>query len=190
MSTEKTTSTDAGETGTRDAIAAGALAGLLGGVVMALAMMIRADAIGTGFWLPMRSIAATWYGVDALIAGAGAVAIGIATHLAVSAGWGALFGFASGEERSTGVSFLIGVAYALGIWGVMTYLALPWFNGTFEARLALQPFWFWFGLHLLFGGTLGILTPAFAYSLIHDKEWVARERTADRSEGTPAGPNA
>ncbi|MFB6350420.1 MAG: hypothetical protein ABEN55_05665 [Bradymonadaceae bacterium] len=145
-----------------EAVGAGAIAGLIGGTVMALAAMIRAAIIGAGFWLPMQNVAAVWYGVGAYLADGGSVFVGLVTHLAISAGWGALYGVFVDRETSIGASMGMGLLYGASVWLLMTYIALPLFNSTMAARVEIQPFWFWFGIHLLFGGTIGILTPAFA----------------------------
>jgi hypothetical protein len=48
----------------RGVIIGGGIAGMLAGIPMAAAAMFYAAANGSGFWLPVRSIAATWYGAN------------------------------------------------------------------------------------------------------------------------------
>ena len=69
----------------RGVIIGGGIAGILAGIVMAMAAMFYAAANGSGFWLPVRSIAATWYGANALVGGAGVLIVGLVTHLGTSA---------------------------------------------------------------------------------------------------------
>lgn len=183
MADDEETMSEEGKAGTRRAVAAGALAGLLGGLVMALASMLRSDAAGAGFWLPMRNIAAVWYGVEALIAGTGAILVGLLTHTVVSAAWGGLFGFAAGRDSSIGIALLMGLGYGIAVLLVMTLGILPWLNETMAARVALQPIWFWLGVHLLFGGTVGILTPPFARAMAGETVR-ERDRPTDRDEHT------
>jgi hypothetical protein len=194
VATDEETISEEGKAGSKRAVAAGALAGLLGGLVMILAGMLRSDAAGAGFWLPPRNVAAVWYGVEALIAGAGAILVGLLTHLTVSAAWGGLFGVAAGRDSSIWIALSMGIAYGIGVLLVMTLGILPWLNETMAARVAIQPLWFWIGVHLIFGGTVGILTPAFARALagetVRERDEAGdREQPTERTEppeGEPA----
>jgi hypothetical protein len=139
---------------------AGAEAGLISGLVMILSMMVYTAAIGEGFLFPAKEIAATFMGVEAIIGGVGTVLLGLAIHLAVSAAWGAAFSLMLAPNSSTGSAIGWGIAYAVGIWLVMTYVALPFFDPVMSDRVALYSGW-WFALHLVYGAVLGI-TPELA----------------------------
>lgn len=41
----------------------------------------------------------------------------------------------------------------------MTFAVVPSFNETMGSWVSSQPVWFWLGIHLLYGGVLGALTP-------------------------------
>lgn len=144
---------------TRGTLWGGAVAGMIAGLAMAMAAMIYAWTAGAGFWLPVRNIAALWFGVNALVMGASAPFVGVLTHLVNSAVFGIIFAFLIRSRPTTGVAFAGGIAYGIVIWAVMTYVALPLFNETMYERTAnANPGW-WFVLHLIFGGML-FLAPA------------------------------
>lgn len=163
----------------RAGVLGGLFAGLIAGIVMAMVAMIRASALGLGFWLPVKQIAALWYGTQALIVGAGAIWAGLLSHMMMSVLFGILFGAAVGRDISVGGSFAAGLVYGIVIWAVMTWIVLPFANEVMLERVTLMPWW-WFGYHLIFGGML-LLTPplvkAFAESRPSDRE------PAPRSEG-------
>jgi len=56
-------------------------------------------------WLPMKNVAATWLGVDALIGGGGTIALGLVTHLCVAIDWGVIFGLQLSRSRSAPLRF-------------------------------------------------------------------------------------
>src|SRR5262249_54108918 len=74
-----------------EAGSAGALGGILAGIAMAVFLMAYAGVTGAGVGLPVRLIAATPYGVDALVRSPGMLLVGVLIHVAVSAFWGLLF---------------------------------------------------------------------------------------------------
>lgn len=139
-------------------ITSAALGGVVAGLVMALIAMVRAGANGLGFWLPMKSIAATYAGVDALIGGGTAAGLGLVTHVVVSAGVGALFGVLLPLRPTRGKALALAVLYGVFVWAAMTFLVLPTVNEVMLDRVMLSPFW-WFVLHTIFGLVLGIVVP-------------------------------
>jgi hypothetical protein len=62
--------------------------------------------------------------------------------------------------RSVGISFVLGVFYSIAIWAFMTYVILNVFNRTMAERLPMMSMW-WFFLHGIYGGSLGLFTPPF-----------------------------
>lgn len=172
----------------RAGILGGVVAGVIAGVVMAMVAMIRASVLGLGFWLPVKQIAALWYGVDALILGAGAVWVGLLTHLVVAALYGLLFGTTVGRTGSMAGSFAGGLLYGVAIWAVMTWVALPLTNEVMLERVTLMPWW-WFGYHLIFGGML-FLTPPLVNAFAAPRTEAARterRKRAARAERERAG---
>lgn len=154
----------AGTAGTRSALSAGAVAGLIAGIGMGLAAMLREWAVSgdaNAFWMPMKLIAATFYGVDALIGGTAVILVGMVTHLAVAAFWGFLFGLFIGGRNSVGGAILYGLIYGVVVWAVMSWIAQPIFNPDMQVRtVGAIPGW-WFIYHLVYGGLL-CFTPLLA----------------------------
>lgn len=140
----------------------GAIAGIIAALIMAFVAMTRASSLGFEFFLPMKQVAATLYGVDALIAGTAVAVVGLVVHLLNSAAWGAVFGLLIGDRFSLLVTLLAGLVWGVVVWGVMTWLVLPRANGVMFDRVMVMPTW-WFVYHLVFGGAL-VMTPALVRS--------------------------
>jgi hypothetical protein len=137
-------------------IASSAVAGFVAGVVMVLCAMTQSGALGLGFWLPVQSIAATFFGVEALIGGLGSVVIGLSAHVVMSLLAGGIFGALISSESSRGVIVALALAYGVLLWAAMTFLALPLINEVMLERVLLAPVW-WFVLHLIYGLVLGLV---------------------------------
>jgi hypothetical protein len=138
----------------REVLASGALAGLIAGTVMAAVAIAYEVSTGAGAFLTPKLIAAAFLGVNALIGGAGVVALGVAVHLAVSAFWGIVFAALLPRDSSTPVGLTTGVMYGAAIWVVMTFLALPALDPVMRERVALGMGVF-AAEHVLFGAVLG-----------------------------------
>jgi hypothetical protein len=152
-------------------IGAGAVAGLIGGMVMSGFSMIGAAAAGESVWAPARMIASTFLGPDPT--GAGAVVFGMFVHFAFSAFLGALFGLVVGRGWKLGWAVAAGVLWGAIIWAVMTWLVLPAINPAMRAEVLKSP-GSWFAEHAIFGAILG-LTP-----------WLAANFARPAREGIPA----
>jgi hypothetical protein len=137
-------------------IASSAVAGFVAGMVMVVCAMARSGIVGLGFWLPAQSIAATFFGVDALISGTGAVVLGLIAHVVMSLLVGGIFGALISSDSSRGVIVGLALAYSILIWAAMTFLALPLINEVMLERVLLTPVW-WFVLHLIYGLVLGLV---------------------------------
>ena len=138
---------------------AGAVAGIVAGVVMAGWAMLFSAYTAAGFWLPPQLIAATVFGPVAMVRGMEAVLIGVLLHVVVSAGFGILFALMTGWRPLGGGELIVaGLAYGAAIWAVMTFGILPLVNPTMSARVALEPA-NWLFQHLLFGALLALLAP-------------------------------
>ena len=140
----------------RGVIIGGGIAGILAGVVMAMAAMFYAAANGSGFLLPVRSIAATWYGANALFGGAGVLVAGLATHLGTSGFGGVVFAALPSSRKSATVALLSGLVWGVVVWAILSIAVMPWLNPTMYAgTVGREPVW-WFVLHLIYGGMLAI----------------------------------
>lgn len=148
----------------RDSAIAGAEAGLISGLVMMLALMVYTAALGEGFFFPLQQVAATFLGVEALIGGVGTILLGAAIHFAVAAAWGIGFGLMVPPVTSSSSAAGWGAIYAVGVWLVMTFVALPVFDPVMSDRVALYSGW-WFASHLLYGAVLG-LTPELTQQML------------------------
>ena len=128
---------------------AGALAGLSGGMLLGLWQILQSVAFGQGFWLPLKLIAGVFLGVDSLLAGPGAILLGIVIHVFASVALGVGFALILKRDTLPSSALLWGLAYGVAVWVIMTYLVL-WADPTMRARVLLTPRgWFW--AHLLFG---------------------------------------
>ena len=157
----------------------GALAGLAGGIGMALWQMIDSAATGNGFWTPLNLCMASfvWRGQAAMIehdmmmhpgmsmnmpVAAGHLAVGMILHLAFSIVVGivfitVLFGLRRaglGVLRSAPVYVAASVAGAALLYVVMMYLVLPWANPLMCHMTPRGPF---FIGHLVYGLVFGLV---------------------------------
>lgn len=142
----------------RSVIIGGGIAGVLAGIVMAMAAMLYAAANGSGFLSPVRSIAATWYGAEALVGGIGVLIVGLVTHLGNSAFWGALFAALPPPRKSAFAALLGGLVWGVVVWAIMSFTVMPWLNPTMHAGTVRMGGGWWFIFHLIYGGML-VVTP-------------------------------
>ncbi len=131
-------------------VAVGAINGLLAGAAMMLFYSTVYWALGAGFSLPAREIACVIYGIDALVEGGHAVAMGLIIHGIVSAAWGILFSSLLPRGASNLTALWAGLIYSVGVWGVMTYGVLPWGNEYMRERVEVLPEWHLYS-HLVYG---------------------------------------
>jgi hypothetical protein len=115
-----------GRQATTVAITGGALAGIFGGIVMSLFLLLSTLASGLDPWLAFKAASAPFYGPRALDAGfdAGAVLLSVVVHFAVALGWGLLFGVIFYGASRLG-TVLAGAAWGLVVWVAMFRLVLP-----------------------------------------------------------------
>ncbi len=141
----------------------GVIAGVIGGCVLALIMMIVSAGYGLGFWSPMRQAAGLWAGVQALVDGGGIVILGILTWLAACAIGGVVFANLVSRQASGAGAVEGGIVYGFFFWLVSTFILLPILDPTMRQRIAMTPWW-WFIGNLVFGAVLG-LTPGIRRAL-------------------------
>lgn len=135
-------------------IEAGAVAGLLGGVAMALFATTYAAAVGDGGWTPVSAIASTVFGAS--VQGAGAALAGVAVHLVTSMGLGILFAWVTPRDVSSGPALALGAFAGVAILVAMNLLVLPTYDWTAPRVGPLQR------SHLMWGNVPGLMPHAGA----------------------------
>jgi hypothetical protein len=148
----------------RGVILGGGLAGIIGAILMGIAMCIYAAISGAGWRAPLQMIAATFYGPMAFVGAAGVTAIGVLTHLAIGALLGMVFAALTLGIASAMKSFWLGIVYSIAVWAFMTYVILAVFDATMASRVAMMPV-FWFFVHWVYGAFTGWLTPGLRRAL-------------------------
>jgi len=164
-----------------DVIVSGVVAGVLGGIVMALFLAVCALEAGMDPLHPLRVIGSTFGGPEALEGGGGVVAFGAALHLTTSALFGVVLAALIPRDFPSGCAIGVGAAYGLFTLGVMMSVVVPAVNPLF--RPEMQPVGgSWVIAHVLYGLALGFV-PALRRRLAREaveeqaKE-VARRRAA------------
>ena len=156
---------EAGRSGLRERIVAGAIAGMIGAVLMGMWAMMQMAIQGMGFWMPMELIDGTWAGPMVILGGAGYALGGLLTHMMSAAMTGAVFGLILPRGIGWGGALIGGLVYGAIIWVVMAFVGLPLLNSTMSARVnMMQGSFFW--EHLLYGIGLSF-TPLLRRSLTH-----------------------
>jgi hypothetical protein len=138
----------------------GAIAGLAGGVAMAVVAALLSASMGQDIWHEPKRIAAIVYGPAALAAAGfdpGPVLLGSLLHLLVSALLGAIFGIVTRRwlhlTSDFGTPIMAGLVYGLLIWMVAYFVVLPLFN---PALLEVYPPAFIIQ-HVAYGVVLGLV---------------------------------
>jgi hypothetical protein len=137
----------------------GALAGLAGGLAMALVGILISFSLGGDIWLEAKQIAALVYGTSIVKQPgfiAGPVLVGTMLHLLVSAALGALFGIVTHRmlhlTSEYGTPLLTGLIYGMLIWMVAYFIVLPFLNPllleTYAPAFIFQ--------HLVYGAVTGL----------------------------------
>ncbi|HEX5690852.1 MAG TPA: DUF6789 family protein [Roseiflexaceae bacterium] len=138
----------------------GAIAGLIGGLSMALVGAIISASIGGDIWLESKQIAAIVYGSAAAAQPgfeAGPVLVGTLLHLLISTVLGALFGIVTRRifhlTSEFGTLLMAGLIYGMLIWLVGYFAVLPAINPllreTYAPAFIVQ--------HLVYGAVTGLV---------------------------------
>ncbi|HVK69846.1 MAG TPA: hypothetical protein VM694_35550 [Polyangium sp.] len=137
------------------ALSGGVVAGIFGGIVLSLYGLLSAVARGGDPWVVFKGASAPFLAERAFTPGfdAGAVALGILLHFAVSIGWGALFGLLV-LGANVFRTLVFGAAYGVIVWFVMYRAVLPAVGlGEFAASAPVGPA---IVDHVIFGLALAI----------------------------------
>lgn len=167
-----------GTTSPAKSMRAGATAGVVASLVMAMFAMVAALFKDAGFFTPLYHIAALIAPGDAMMASmkaamagdpvtflAGQAALGAAIHMMTGAMYGAIFGaFASRLDLGLGGFAGIGLVYGFAVFLASAFAGLPTAAAIFGAgepirNMAAMAGWGTFVVeHLLFGAALGAFT--------------------------------
>lgn len=132
------------------AVGSGLVAGVIGGAVLTLWLLLTTIARGQDLWMVLKGASTPFLGQQALQPGFDLLAVlaGISVHFLISMGWGVLFSLiAFGWSRP--VTLLAGLPFGIAVWLVMYYLMLPLVGmGQMVREVPLGPAIF---SHVLFG---------------------------------------
>lgn len=105
----------------------GAIAGVVGGLAIALIAILGNLAQGRGFWLGLKGASAVFLGPARASAPGfdpSAVLLGVVIHFGVAMFWGMLFALVVyGASRATTIA--AGIGWGFVVWVGMYYVALP-----------------------------------------------------------------
>lgn len=104
----------------------GAVAGLVAGLVLSALLILLALSQGQDVWPVVKGAGAPFLGERVRQPGfdLAAVVVGFASHMAVSLGWGVLFGLIFyGLTRTA--TLVAGIIWGLVVWVMMFYVVLP-----------------------------------------------------------------
>ncbi|NUP08348.1 MAG: hypothetical protein HOW73_20045 [Polyangiaceae bacterium] len=133
----------------------GLVAGLIGGSVVSLFMLLAGAIKGADVWMPMKAAAAPFLHERALAPGFDSLAIfaGLLAHLSVSVVWGLLFG-ALFYGASKAATLLAGPPWGVAVWIGMLYFVLPFIGLrwlAYQPRLPLAIVY-----HVMFGVAVAV----------------------------------
>jgi hypothetical protein len=133
----------------------GIIAGLIGGAVLSVFMLIMNLATAQDIWVGMKIAGEPFLGERAMQPGfdLGPVLVGVLSHFAVSLGWGLLFGVLF-YGASRGATVALGAVWGVVVWLGMFYAVLPLVGLAELARAA--PVGMAVFEHVLFGLAVGL----------------------------------
>lgn len=153
-------SSHAGQTAMSRTLLLGGVAGLIGGMAMAMTSMLVAVS-EDGFWAPVRGITSVVFG-DSHYGGGfafGPVAVGAIVHMMNSVVLGAIFAIIAGLVLARGGALALaamGMVYGLVVWLVM----VPGLSSALQSSDLFAesiPTWAWAVSHLMFGVVTGVV---------------------------------
>ena len=158
---------------TRAAAIHGAMAGVLGAIVMALLMMMVTAGQGGGFWTPLQLIGGVAFG--SAWQSLGSALLGAVIHLIVGAIVGAIYGLLTRRIEGTVYTTMLGMVFGIAVFAPATYLILPAIDPVMYGTMHLGVL---FMAHIVYG----LITGAAVGALRHKRSDVAWPRVT-RSVG-------
>jgi hypothetical protein len=134
-------------------ITGGVVAGLIGGIAIAITLVVAGLAQGQDIWPSLKIAGYPFLGERALQPGfdLGALLVGVASHFAVSIAWGLLFAllFYGASKPAT---IALGALWGIVVWIGMAYLLMPIVGlGTSKAPVVMSII-----EHVIFGLAVGV----------------------------------
>ncbi len=136
----------------------GAIAGICGGVAMAFVMSLLSLAVGQDPWQLPKRLSGVVIGPNAKNGGTAVVALGLALHFLLSAGFGALFALV--VNTLTHEFWMTGLAYALTLW-VLNFWGAQITPGGREL-METKTSWLSPIAHIAYGGVMAAIALSFA----------------------------
>lgn len=142
----------------RISLGQGIIAGLCGGIAMALAMMALGTAVKQSPWHMAKRLASIVLGPSAKDGGPPVIALGLAMHIVLSAAFGLVFAIVA--DQLTHEFWMTGVAYALTLWVINFWGA----QITPGGRQMSEAAWAWLSplAHIVYGGVMAAIAVTFA----------------------------
>jgi hypothetical protein len=133
----------------------GVVAGLIGGVVISIFMLVQNLVQGNDIWVGMKVAGAPFLGDRAFEPGfaAGPVMVGVLSHFAVSVAWGVLFALLF-YGITKGLTVLAGAFWGILVWLGMFHVVLPLLG--LGGMVANAPVLIAIVEHVLFGLGVGV----------------------------------
>ncbi len=147
-----------------EVVEAGAIAGLAGGVAMAILAVLYAGIAGLGFLSPIRAIAMTLVGTHAAyeMGPVGVVVLGLVIHVVVSIVFGIVFAALMPAHVPASPSLALALFAGVSILVLMSLVVLPVVNPVARSHLmwgsspGVIPVVVAFAMHLVYGAGLSL----------------------------------
>jgi uncharacterized membrane protein YagU involved in acid resistance len=166
---------------------AGAVAGLLGGALMAGWAIIAALISGQGAVAPFALFGATFVGVEALLRGPEAVVLGVVLHVCTSVFFGVVFAAIVGRESAQSFAAYAGVLFGIAVLLFMTFVITPVIDPVLRERVPMMR-GAWVIQHVLYG--LGVAWVPWLRRRITERGHRARLAAFHREHARSAPPPA
>ena len=148
-------------------LAAGIVAGVIGGLLLIGTIVIYANVTGAGWDTPLKALGAFVYGLESYITGPVPMLAGALIQLGFSIVVGIIFALFVSRATSVIATMIVGMLVGLAVWVAMDLAVLPFWNPTMASRMALMPIAYLAG-HVLFGIGLGT-TPIFVRAFSRER---------------------
>ena len=142
------------QAGKQISYARGAIAGLLGGIVMALLAMMATAGMGMGLFAAPTLIAGILLGPAAMAGGVSVIMAGLALHMMLSAVFGLVFAFV--VNMWTHEIWITAIVLAIALWLFNYHIVAAILPGA-RAMAEHEPAWLAVMTHLVFGAAMAFV---------------------------------